>query len=101
MEVLPGPLPDGRRSGSDEGLGSRLSSPTPANATIGLEQPIDDVLILFLSPSPSLLLRIFLSIKRKSRTSCQPIALALGHSVLVDRKNFRELVKTVHADCRR
>ena len=24
MEVLPGPLPDGRRSGSDEGLGSRL-----------------------------------------------------------------------------
>ena len=25
MEVLPGPLPDGRRSGGDEGLGSRLS----------------------------------------------------------------------------
>ena len=24
MEVLPGPLPDGRRSGGDEGLGSRL-----------------------------------------------------------------------------
>ena len=44
---------------------------------------------------PSLLLRLFRSIKRKSRTSCQPIALALGHSVLVDRKNFRELVKIV------
>ena len=40
---------------------------------------------------PSLLLRLFFSIKRKSRTSCQLIALALGHSVLVDRKNFREL----------
>ena len=26
MEVLPGPLPDGRRSGGDEGLGSRLPS---------------------------------------------------------------------------
>ena len=26
MEVLPGPLPDGRRSGGDEGLGSRLSA---------------------------------------------------------------------------
>ena len=26
MEVLPGPLPDGRRSGGDEGLGSRLGS---------------------------------------------------------------------------
>ena len=25
MEVLPGPLPDGRRSGGDEGLGSRLA----------------------------------------------------------------------------
>ena len=25
MEVLPGPLPDGRRSGGDEGLGSRLT----------------------------------------------------------------------------
>ena len=25
MEVLPGPLPDGRRSGGDEGLGSRLN----------------------------------------------------------------------------
>ena len=24
MAVLPGPLPDGRRSGGDEGLGSRL-----------------------------------------------------------------------------
>ena len=24
MEVFPGPLPDGRRSGGDEGLGSRL-----------------------------------------------------------------------------
>ena len=24
MEVLPGPLPGGRRSGGDEGLGSRL-----------------------------------------------------------------------------
>ena len=24
MEVLPSPLPDGRRSGGDEGLGSRL-----------------------------------------------------------------------------
>ena len=24
MKVLPGPLPDGRRSGGDEGLGSRL-----------------------------------------------------------------------------
>ena len=24
MEVLPGPLPDGRKSGGDEGLGSRL-----------------------------------------------------------------------------
>ena len=26
MEVLPGPLPDGRRSGGDEGLGSRLGA---------------------------------------------------------------------------
>ena len=25
MAVLPGPLPDGRRSGGDEGLGSRLA----------------------------------------------------------------------------
>ena len=27
MEVLPGPLPNGRRSGGDEGLGSRLCEP--------------------------------------------------------------------------
>ena len=48
----------------------------------------------FRSPGPSLLLRLFLSMKRKSRTSCQLIALALGHSVLVDRK--KERVKIVH-----
>ena len=28
MEVLPGPLPDGRRSGGDEGLGPRLLAST-------------------------------------------------------------------------
>ena len=32
MEVLPGPLPDGRRSGGDEGLGSRLSTCKPYGA---------------------------------------------------------------------
>ena len=29
MEVLPGPLPDGRRFGGDEGLGSRLPCAMP------------------------------------------------------------------------
>ena len=48
-------------------------------------QPIDAVSVFFLRPSPLLVL-LFLSMKRKSRTSCQPIALALGHSVLGGRK---------------
>ena len=54
-------------------------------------QPIDavSVFFFFLRPPP-LLLRLFLSMKRKSRTSCQPIALALGHSVLGDRKKSLE-----------
>ena len=39
---------------------------------------------------PSLLLRLFFSLKRKSRTSCPPMALALGHSVLSDRKKSSE-----------
>ena len=59
-------------------------------------QPIDAVsFFFFLSAPPSLLLRLFLSMKRKSRTSCQPIALALGHSVLGDRKkSFENLCKS-------
>ena len=40
--------------------------------------------------APSLFLRLFLSMKRKSRTSCQPIALALGHSVFGYRKKSFE-----------
>ena len=67
--------------------------PTPTLASSNRSMPF--LLYFYPHPRPSLLLRLFLSIKRKSRTSCQPIALALGHSVLVDRKNFRELVKIV------
>ena len=51
----------------------------------------------FLFPSPSLLLRLFLSMKRKSRTSCQPIALAFGPlSAGWSKEIIRELVKIVH-----
>ena len=56
-------------------------------------QPIDAVwgfFFFFSYPRPPLLLHLFLSMKRKSRTSCQPIALALGHSVLGDRKKSFE-----------
>ena len=54
-------------------------------------QPIDavSVFFFFLRPPP-LLLCLFLGMKRKLRTSCQPIALALGHSVLGDRKKSLE-----------
>ena len=66
--------------------------PTPPWASSNWSMPF---WFYFYPRPPSLLLRLFLSIKRISRTSCQPIALALGHSVLVDWKNFRELVKIV------
>ena len=60
-------------------------------------QPIDAVSGFFLFSSPSLLLRLFLSMKRKSRTSCQPIALAFGPlSAGWSKKIIRELVKIVH-----
>ena len=49
---------------------------------------------VFLHP-PSLFLRLFLRMKRKSRTSCQPIALALGHSVLRYRKKSFENPKMI------
>ena len=50
-----------------------------------------------LSPSLSLLLRLFLSRKRKSRTSCQPIALAFGPlSAGWSKESIRELVEIVH-----
>ena len=41
-------------------------------------QPIDAVSVFFLFLSPSPLVRLFLSMKRKSRTSCQLMALAFG-----------------------
>ena len=55
-------------------------------------QPIDAVSVFFFLSvrPPSVLLRLFLSMKKKSRTSCQPIALVLGHSVLGDRKKSFE-----------
>ena len=60
-------------------------------------QPIDAVSVFSLSPSPSLLLRLFLSRKRKSRTSWQPIALAFGPlSAGWSKEIIRELVKIVH-----
>ena len=70
------------------------NQPTPPLASSNRSMPF---WFYFYPRHPSLLLRLFLSIKRKSRTSCQPIALALGHSVLVDRKNFWE----DRRDCRR
>ena len=61
-------------------------------------QPIDAVSVFFfLFPSPSLLLRLFLSMKRKSRASCQPIALAFEPlSAGRSKEIIRELVKIVH-----
>ena len=51
----------------------------------------------FLSPFRPLLLRLFLSRKRKSRTSCQPIALAFGPlSARWSKEIIRELVEIVH-----
>ena len=53
-------------------------------------QPMIDAFSVFFFVflhAPSLFLRLFLSMKRKSRTSCQPIALALGHSVFGYRRN--------------
>ena len=75
---------------------SVVSLPTPAWST-SFERATDRCHFgFFFHPRrPSLLLRLFLSMKRKSRTSCQPIALALGHSVLSDRKkSFENLWKS-------
>ena len=75
----------------DSGLWS--SFPTPEWPT-STETAIDWCRFGFFSPPPPppppLLVRLFLSMKRKSRTSCQPIALALGHSVLGGRKKSFE-----------
>ena len=61
--------------------------PTPAYAAIGLEQPIDAVLILFLSPSPFSTFRLFLSIKRNKLSNDSPCfgPLSVGWSKELSR----------------
>ena len=53
-------------------------------------QPIDAVSVFFSFSVPLLYFFVSFSAWRKSRTSRQPIALALGHSVLGDRKKSFE-----------
>ena len=47
MEILPGPLPDGRRSGGDEGLGWRLPSIFVTIATLKFTQVFEEYISAF------------------------------------------------------